>query len=137
MDHALAANQALCGDEWADGMAYSVWTRRDGFIRAGRRWYGTTIVRHDDLTPEQWRAVRADPMFRVTPLPNPAPIRDTDEQAQASRRQRLIDVIMAMDYGDGNITRDGRPTIEYIRSKTGVHYTAFERDEVWEALAIS
>ncbi len=42
-----------------------VTTRRDGFRRAGRAWFGTTEVRADEITEEQLAAIEAEPMLTV------------------------------------------------------------------------
>jgi len=51
-----------------DKAAYKVTVKRDGFRRCGRAWVGTTELKASDVSAEELKILKADPMFVVVEL---------------------------------------------------------------------
>lgn len=67
------ATQALGQESTSPGMrrVLQVISKKDGFRRAGRAWYGTSTVPLDEIAPHQERLLRDEPMLVILEMEVP------------------------------------------------------------------
>lgn len=103
------------------------------FHRAGRAWTRDGIIlSQDDLSPEVWKVLQAEPLIHIAPAPDDAEVAAAEAGDLAARIREAIARL-----GDEDFGQDGVPLLEAVRKQLPEGSPAISKKlvtEVWAAL---
>jgi hypothetical protein len=108
-------------------------------IRHDGRLYepGEALTVPDDVAAYLARTGAAEPVredfHTVEPTESDPP--ETDETGQISQAEQRIIAAAKEAIKAGQVTKDGRPTVEAVEAILGIQITAEQRDQAWEIVS--
>lgn len=83
------------------------------FFRAGKKWtQDGTVLGQDDLTPEAWDILKAEPLIHIGPAPDAADVAAAEAGDLQAQVRRAIAALDAEGFG-----QDGAPLLDAVRGQ--------------------
>lgn len=83
------------------------------FFRAGKKWTRDgTVLDQDDLTPEVWKALAAEPLIHIGPAPDAAEVAAAEIGGLKTQVRQAIAALDADGFGE-----DGAPLTDAVRAQ--------------------